>query len=110
MTNVSSNDTLVDALFPHYERFCRKRNQDDILSDFYEPIPKATELLICDNQQICSLVMIYIPDYLVAFDKTGVQQARQGASSTDQGEINECIHFLVCVIQTTEEMLGEGFR
>ena len=33
--------------------------------------------------------MIYIPDYLVAFYKTGIRQARQGASSTDQGEITE---------------------
>ena len=71
-----------------YERFCHKRNQDNLLSDFYELIPKATELLLCDNQQVCSLVMIYIPDHLVAFYKTGVQQARQGAS-TDQGEITE---------------------
>ena len=33
--------------------------------------------------------MIYIPDHLVAFHKTGVRQAWQGASSTDQGEITE---------------------
>ena len=45
LANVSSNDTLFDALLPLYERFCRKRNQDNFLSDFYELIPKATELL-----------------------------------------------------------------
>ena len=89
LANVSSNDTLFDALLPLYERFCRKRNQDNLLLDFYELIPKSTELLLCDNQQVCSLVMIYIPDHLVAFYKTGVWQARQGASSTDQGEITE---------------------
>ena len=45
LAKVSSNDTLFDALLPLYERFCRKRNQDNFLSDFYELIPKATELL-----------------------------------------------------------------
>ena len=31
LANVSSNDTLFDALLPLYERFCRKRSQDNLL-------------------------------------------------------------------------------
>ena len=78
LANVSSNDTLwcFVTSFCRKGRFCRKYNQDNILSDFYELIPKATELLLRDNQQLCSLVMIYIPDHLVAFYQTGDRQAR----------------------------------
>ena len=66
LVRVNSTKTLFNHILPIYERFCRKRNQDTFLMDFYELIPKASVLLQCDNQQLCSFIMISIPDHLVS--------------------------------------------
>ena len=78
MASITSNDSLYDHIYPVYERFCSKRNQDKFLMEFYELIPKSSGILQCENQQLCSLVMISMPDYLVSLFKgcvTGQQQA-----------------------------------
>ena len=40
LLKVNSTKTLFNHILPIYERFCRKRNQDTFLMDFYELIPK----------------------------------------------------------------------
>ena len=63
LEGVNSTKTLFNHILPIYQRFCRKRNQDTFLMDFYELIPNSSVLLQCDNQQLCSLIMISIPDH-----------------------------------------------
>ena len=58
LVKVNSTQTLFSHILPIYERFCRERNQDTFLTDFYELIPKSSVLFQCDDQQLCSLIMI----------------------------------------------------
>ena len=53
--------------------------------EFYELIPKSTALLKCENQPLCSLVMISIPDHLVALFNSsyGKQKSCPPGESTD---------------------------
>ena len=81
---VKSTKTLFDHILPIYRRFCRKRNQDIFLTDFYELIPTSCQLLQCDNQQLCSLVMISIPDHLVSLFKK-----RQQHPAIEQNRVSE---------------------
>ena len=83
LAKVTSNDNLFKAVSPIYQRFCKKRNQDNFLMEFYELIPKSTALLKCENQPLCSLVMISIPDHLVALFKSsyGKQKSCPGEST-----------------------------
>ena len=85
LAKVTSNENLFKAVSPIYQRFCKKRNQDNFLMEFYELIPKSTALLECENQPLCSLVMISIPDHLVALFKTscGEQNPCPSSESTD---------------------------
>ena len=81
---VKSTKTLFDHILPIYRQFCRKRNQDVFLTDFYELIPTSCQLLQCDNQQLCSLVMISIPDHLVSLFKK-----RQQHPAIEQNRVSE---------------------
>ena len=88
MASISSNDALYNHIQPIYERFCRKRNQDKFLMEFYEHIPESSGILQCKNQQLCSLVMISMPDYLVSLFKgcvTGQQQQPSTSSGSETG-------------------------
>ena len=98
MASISSNDALYNNIQPISERFCRKRNQDKFLMEFYELIPESSGILQCKNQQLCSLVMISMPDYLVSLFKgcvTGQQQpftssgSETGVSPGVSSELNE---------------------
>ena len=53
--------------------------------EFYELTPKSTALLKCKNQPLCSLVMISIPDHLVALFKSsyGKQKSCPPGKRTD---------------------------
>ena len=44
--------------------------------EFYELIPKSTALLKCENQPLCSLVMISITDHLVALFKSSYRKQK----------------------------------
>ena len=74
LKDLNSTKTLFEHIQPIYQRFCRKRNQDNFLMDFYELIPMSSVLLQCNNQQLCSLIMISIPDHLVSLFKKNQQQ------------------------------------
>ena len=69
MASITSNDSLYNEILPIYERFRRKLNQDSFLTDFYELIPNSSCLLQSENEQLCSLIMILIPDHLVSLSK-----------------------------------------
>ena len=93
MASIKSNDTLYNHIQPVYERFCHKRNQDKFLMEFYELIPKSCGMLQCENQQICSLLMISMPDYLVSLFKGYVTDEQQASTSsgsqTSSAELTE---------------------
>ena len=91
MASITSNDSLYNNILPIYERFCRKLNQDSFLTDFYELIPNSSGLLQSENKQLCSLIMILIPDHLVLLSK-GVctvndQEAAVASTSSGRTEI-----------------------
>ena len=55
-----------------------QKNQGTFLIDFYELIRYSTVLLEFDSQQLCSLIMISIPDHLVLLFKRGRHQPASG--------------------------------
>jgi hypothetical protein len=66
--------------------------------EFYKLTPESSGILQCKNQQLCSLVMISMPDYLVSLFKgcvTGQQQpstssgSETGISPGVSSELNE---------------------
>jgi uncharacterized C2H2 Zn-finger protein len=89
LVKVTSNDNLYEAVSPVYQRFCKKRNQDNFLIEFYELIPKSSALLKCKNQPLCSLVMISISDHLVALFKSTSGKQKCGTSSESTEHVTE---------------------
>ena len=92
MASITSNDSLYNEILPIYERFRRKVNQDSFLTDFYELIPNSSCLLQSEDKQLCSLIMILIPDHLVSLSK-GVsnindQEPAIASTSSVQTEIS----------------------
>ena len=83
LENIASNDSLFDAVQPIYQRFCIKRNQDKFLTEFYKLIPTSSGILNCENQPLCSLVMISMTDHLVALFKSdhNIEQTTSSSSS-----------------------------
>lgn len=86
LAKITSNDNLYKAILPIYERFCRKRNQDNFLMEFYELIPESIALLKCENQPLCSLIMISIPDHLVALFKSSSGNPEQNVAELSEHE------------------------
>ena len=82
LKKIASNDSLFDAVQPIYQRFCIKRNQDKFLTEFYELIPTSSKILNCENQPLCSLVMISMTDHLVALFKSdhNIEQTTSSSS------------------------------
>ena len=67
LPKVTSDENLFKAASTIYQRFCKKGNQDSIVTEFYELIPKSTALdLEMQKPTTLYLVMISIPDHLVA--------------------------------------------
>ena len=92
MASITSNDSLYNEILPIYERFRRKLNQDSFLTDFYELIPNWSCLLQSENEQLCSLIMILIPDHLVSLSKgvsnINYQEPAIASTSSVQTEIS----------------------
>ena len=63
--------TCSEALFAHvlplYDKFCRKKNQDKLLEEFYGLIPNGKEYLCCQDTNAANIIMIEIPDRLAGF-------------------------------------------
>ncbi len=68
-----------DVYHEHFDEF-----HFAFLMDFYELIPMSSVLLQCNNQQLCSLIMISIPDHLVSLFKKSQQQP-----ATEQKDVSE---------------------
>ena len=70
LKEVSSSKALYDAVSPIYNNFCRKKNQDKMLEDFYGLLPiDPTTFLHCTDGNVANLIMIEIPDRLVGYFK-----------------------------------------
>ena len=80
MDAVKCNELLYSKVSPLYKKFTCKMNQDKLLTDFYPLILTSCELLKCINQQLCSLIMISMPDHLVALAKKGNKEPSSGES------------------------------
>ena len=92
MASITSNDSLYNEILPIYERFCRKINQDSFLTDFYELIPNSSCLLQSENKQLCSLIMILIPDHLVSLSKgvCNINDQELAIASTSSAQTEIC--------------------
>ena len=89
MATIKSNDSLYNHVQPIYERFCHKRNQDKFLMEFYELIPNSSGIFQCENQQLCSLIMISMPDYLVLLLKEVQASTSSGSETSVSSELTE---------------------
>ena len=89
MATIKSNDSLYNHVQPIYERFCHKRNQDKFLMEFYELIPNSSGIFQCENQQLCSLIMISMPDYLVLLLKEVQAPTSSGSETSVSSELTE---------------------
>ena len=72
--------TLFDDVLPLYDKFCRKKNQDKLLEEFYGLIPNANKYLNCPDSNAATIIMIEIPDRLAGFFK--VCQNREKVCAT----------------------------
>ncbi len=82
LKDLNSTKTLFEHIQPIYQR-----NQDNFLMDFYELIPMSSVLLQCNNQQLCSLIMISIPDHLVSLFNFLQQPAIEQKDVSELSEI-----------------------
>ena len=77
--------------------------------DFYELIPKSSVLFQCDDQQLCSLIMISIPDHLVSLFKQSQQQpAIEEKDASELSEIERSpLSYIagLCTVSATEEII-----
>lgn len=70
LEKVSSSKALFKVVLPIYEKFCRKKNQDKLLEEFYGLLPiTPSTFLHCTDANVANLIMIEIPDRLVGFLK-----------------------------------------
>ena len=75
---ISWSKGLFDAILPIYNLFCRKKNQDVLLEEFYGLLPiNASTFLNCPENNVGNLIMIEIPDHLVGFYK--ISQVQEDA-------------------------------
>ena len=78
---ISCSKGLFDAILPIYNLFCRKKNQDVLLEEFYGLLPiNASTFLNCPENNVGNLIMIEIPDHLVGFYK--ISQVQEDAKKT----------------------------
>ncbi len=90
LKKVSSSKALFDAVLPIYNQFCRKKNQDKMLEDFYGLLPiNPNAFLNCTDGKVANLIMIEIPDRLVGFFK--VARSREEASSNPTPSLNSAV-------------------
>ena len=65
-------EALLKEVLPLYAKFCRNRDQDKLLEAFYGLMLNSSALLNCKDSTVANLVMIHIPDHLVAFCNVGL--------------------------------------
>ena len=67
--NASCSEELFTSVLPLYEVFCRKKNQDKLLEEFYGLILDASKYLNCPDANAACIIMIEIPDRLAGYFK-----------------------------------------
>ena len=65
LKTASASEALFEAVLP-LQKY-RKKNQDKLLTDLYELIPRLHELLNCEDFRVRNLIMIHVPHHLVGF-------------------------------------------
>ena len=65
--SASCTKAFYNALLPLYSTFCRKKNQDQLVESLFALIPQSSEMLNCSDYKAANLIMIHIPDHVVAF-------------------------------------------
>ena len=65
--SASCTEAFYKALLPLYSTFCHKKNQDQLVESLFALIPQSSEMLNCSDYKAANLIMIHIPDHLVAF-------------------------------------------
>ena len=79
---------LFVAVSPIYHKFCRKKNQDKMLEDFYRLLPiNPSTFLHCTDANVANLIMIEIPDRLVRFFKIARSQQASNNSSQEPARL-----------------------
>ena len=74
--NASCSKALFDDVLPLYTKFCRKKNHDKLLEQFYSLLPNASKYLNCTNSNAANIIMIELPDHLVGHYKLGQERGR----------------------------------
>ena len=67
--NASCSEELFTSVLPLYEVFCRKKNQNKLLEEFYGLILDASKYLNCPDANAACIIMIEIPDRLAGYFK-----------------------------------------
>ena len=90
--NFSATETLFKEVLPLYTKFCRKKNQDKLLEEFYGFMLNSSTLLNCNDSRVANLVMIHIPDHLVGFCNVGRVAEKPLESTSADYEIQPSEH------------------
>ena len=90
--NISASEALFKEVLPLYTKFCRKKNQDKLLEEFYGLMLNSSTLLNCNDSRVANLVMIHIPDHLVGFCNVGRVAEKPLESTSADYEIQPSEH------------------
>jgi hypothetical protein len=58
VNNLSCTKALYDAIYPIFEKFWRKSNQDQLFESFFRLMPESCKFLDCEDYKAANLVMI----------------------------------------------------
>lgn len=95
ITNVKPSKEFLSFIQTIFSEFCRKRNQDVLLANFYKEIYLKCKTFFpsCSNQKAINLLLIHFPQKLVGYYKDA---ASSGTSEMIQ-VTNILLHIKVLV-------------
>jgi hypothetical protein len=83
----SCSEDFYRAILPMYKRFCKKKNQDELVESFFGLMTQSSKLLNCEDYKAANLIMIHVPDHLVGF--YNINRRRQRAETSDDCGSND---------------------
>jgi hypothetical protein len=83
VNNLSCTKALYDAIYPIFEKFWRKSNQDQLFESFFRLMPESCKFLDCEDYKAANPVMIHLPDHLVGFCHKNKGQITQNVVSEE---------------------------
>jgi hypothetical protein len=96
---ISSTLALCNALSPLYKTYCHKKDQDKFLESFYGLMLKSTELLVCQDSRVANLIMIHLPEHLIAFSHSSQSTDKQYKSCqldpSEQGPLSYMAGYVI---------------